>query len=162
MLIKAIFATRLGCLPKPHRQVSAETENWVGHWARALLQYMSLQHKEMLPFSKCEKRKIEKKPCPLNGCPLLSGNFISDEACKNSSTMWWAFFVLSKRTFLTSEWTRTQLDSVNFNPLKRPFTRYLLRSKHPLLYCKNKAMAVLSTVITKKLIVTIWNVVLWN
>ena len=32
----------------------------------------------------------------------------------------------------------------------------------PLLHCKNKAMAVLSTVITKKLIVTIWNVVLWN
>ena len=41
------------------------------------------------------------------------------------------FFVQAKRTFLTSEWTRTQLDSVNFNPLKRPFTRYLLRSKHP-------------------------------
>ena len=43
----------------------------------------------------------------------------------------WAFFVQTKRTFLTSEWTRTQIDSVNFNPLKRPFTRYLLRSKHP-------------------------------
>ena len=111
-----------------------------------------------------ERLKKKKKSGPLNGCPLLlSGNFISDEACKNSSTMWWAFFVLAKRTFLTSEWTRTQLDSVNFNPLKRPFTRYLLRSKHPpsplqkqgygsSFYCYHK----------KKLIVTIWNVVLWN
>ena len=38
MLIKAIFATRPDCFPKPHRQFSAETENWVGHWARALPQ----------------------------------------------------------------------------------------------------------------------------
>ena len=31
VLIKAIFATRPDCSPKPHRQFSVETENCLGH-----------------------------------------------------------------------------------------------------------------------------------
>ena len=42
VLIKAIFATRPDCSPKPHRQFSAETENCLGHWARALVRNCQL------------------------------------------------------------------------------------------------------------------------
>ena len=137
--------------------IKSKCQYFIKHFNKCLSNTKSCYHSRNVRKERLKK----KKSGLLNGCPL-SGNFISDEACKNSSTMWWAFFVQAKRTFLTSEWTRTQLDSVNFNPLKRPFTRYLLRSKHPFSIAKTRLWQFFLLLSQKKLIVTIWNVVLWN
>ena len=114
---------------------------------------MSLQHKELLPFSKCEKRKIEKKKNPVRLMDAPSSSPVTLYQMRRVRILQPCgghFLYKLKEPFWPVSEQGLNL-TVSISILWRDHLQgtYYGQST-PLLHCKNKAMAVLSTVITKK------------